>query len=415
MMILDTDTRHLRDTPPQLHVRTVRPSELTPELVRAWADLENRSLHCNAFLSPYFILPAIRHLTSDKNVLILLVENSAQSQLLGVAAFEIQRPAFLKPLPYLTAYRPPHSYLNGLLIDSQDCHRVFSALYDSIAQRTFPYPYIDLHLHPECAHTEEMHRTLAHRYPVRWEKTGSIRRALLRPASAGADYLQTKLKSRYKDCMRLMRQLSKIGTASWHYLAGMDVTENTIERFLELEHKGWKGTEGSSLASNQSHSAFFRDMILGFQAQHRVFFTELRLNGRAIASTCNLISGKAAFGFKVGWDPEYARYSPGILNAFHLILNAPSCCRNMEFIDSCSSPDSFINDLWLEDRTLVTSAYTTSFLGSLSQQAHRQTDRVMNKMNELGDWTRRMTDCVKIHAKITTSSPENLTDVRPDH
>jgi CelD/BcsL family acetyltransferase involved in cellulose biosynthesis len=371
---------------PQLRVRTIRVAELTPEVVRAWADLEGRSLHFNAFLSPHFILPAIRHLTSDKNVLILLVESPSPSQLLGLGVFEINRPSLIWPLPYLTAYRPPHSYLNGLLIDRENPREIITALYDHLSHPKFRYNYVDLHLHPECKITDETHSALAQTYPLQWQKTGTLQRAVLRPESAGEDYLQTRLKSRYKDCMRLLRQLSKIAPVSWHYLTGEDVTHETVERFLELEHKGWKGAEGSSLASSSSHTAFFREMIEGFRHQHRVFFTELRLDGRAIASTCNLISGKAGFGFKIGWDPEYTRYSPGILNAFQLIFHAPTYCKNMEMIDSCSSPQSFINNLWLDQRSLVTSAYTSSYLGNCSLQAHRRSRRAISIMNKMGNW-----------------------------
>ncbi|TKB73870.1 MAG: GNAT family N-acetyltransferase [Nitrospira sp.] len=385
-MTIGNHQMKLQNDSPRFRVRTIHPAELTPEIVRAWADLEGGSLHFNAFLSPHFILPAIRRLTSDKNVLILLVESPSPSQLWGVGVFEINRPSLIWPLPYLTAYRPPHSYLNGLLIDSRNPREIITALYDHLSHPEFPYNYVDLNLHPECKITEETHSALAQTHPLQWQKTGTIRRAVLRPEAAGEEYLQTQLKSRYKDCMRLLRQLSKLGAVTWHYLTGEDVTGDTVERFLELEHKGWKAAEGSSLASSSSHTAFFREMVEGFQSQHRVFFTELRLDGRAIASTCNLISGKAGFGFKIGWDPEYTRYSPGILNAFQLILHAPTYCKSMEMIDSCSSPQSFINNLWLEQRSLVTSAYTSSFLGNCSMKAHKRTHRVMRTINKMGSW-----------------------------
>jgi hypothetical protein len=376
----------LQSDVPQLRVRTIRAAELTPEVVQAWTDLEARSLHSNAFLSPYFILPSIRHLTSDKNILILLVESPSPYELHSVGIFERKYLSLIWPLPFLTAYQPPHSYLNGLLIDRRNPHEIITALYDYFSHHKFRYNFVDLHLHPECKHTEEVHSALAQTYPLQWQKTGTVRRAILRPESAGEDYLQTRRKGLYQDCMRRLRQLSKTGSVTWHYLTGEDVTHDIVERFLELEHKGWKGTEGSSLTSSPSHTAFFREMVDGFQSQHRVFFTELRLNGRAIASTCNLISGKAGFGFKLGWDPEYARYAPGILNAFQLTLHAPTYCKNMEMIDSCSSPQAFINNLWLEQRSLVTSAYTTSFLGNFSLQIDRRTRRVIRTMNKLGNW-----------------------------
>jgi hypothetical protein len=61
----------------------------------------------------------------------------------------------------------------------------------------------------------------------------------------------------------------------------------------------------------------------------------------------------------------------------------------MEVIDSCSDPESFINNLWLEQRSLVSSAYTTSFPGNFSRHAHRQTQQVMKKINKMGSWVGR--------------------------
>lgn len=52
----------------------------------------------------------------------------------------------------------------------------------------------------------------------------------------------------------------------------------------------------------------------GFNKTGRAFFTEIVLNDKIISSTTNLISGKAGFAFKVGWDIEFAKYGPGIVN-----------------------------------------------------------------------------------------------------
>ena len=87
-MVIGNHKMKLQSDVPQLRVRTIRAAELTPEVVQAWADLEARSLHSNAFLSPYFILPSIRHLTSDKNILILLVESPSPYELHSVGILE---------------------------------------------------------------------------------------------------------------------------------------------------------------------------------------------------------------------------------------------------------------------------------------------------------------------------------------
>ena len=115
---------------------------------------------------------------------------------------------------------------------------------------------------------------------LRWHQTGTVQRAILTPKTSGEAYLKSRLNHRYRECRRLLRQLSKHGTVSWHYIAGDDVSTETIESFLDLEHRGWKRDVGTSLASQLTDYLFFRDMIEHFQRERRVFFTELRLNGK---------------------------------------------------------------------------------------------------------------------------------------
>ena len=347
---------------PALHARTLTPAEMTPQIIRAWANLETRALQVNPFLSPYFVLPSIRHLNPHADIRIVLVEDRLSDEVFGVGILELKHPSLHLPVFRLDAYRSIHCYLDGLLVDPRHSSSVINAFLNYFSKSTSPWHAVRFSFCP----TEHPCGNLMNGTTpsgLRWHQTGTVQRAILTPKTSGEAYLKSRLNHRYRECRRLLRQLSKHGTVSWHYIAGDDVSTETIESFLDLEHRGWKRDVGTSLASQLTDYLFFRDMIEHFQRERRVFFTELRLNGRAIASTCNLRSGHAGFAFKIGWDTRYARWAPGILNEVQFILAAPDCCRDLDYIDSCAGPGTFIETLWLDRRTLISGVYSTTALG----------------------------------------------------
>jgi hypothetical protein len=120
-----------------------------------------------------------------------------------------------------------------------------------------------------------------------------------------------------------------------------------------------------------------------FSADGRLFFTELLLDDTVIASTSNLVSDGAGFAFKIGWDARYARMAPGYLNEVEFIRHMPASCGDLSFIDSGTSPGSFIEELWVSRRALVSGVFTTSALGDVAARAIGTLRRVRNR------WWRR--------------------------
>jgi len=155
----------------------------------------------------------------------------------------------------------------------------------------------------------------------------------------------------------------------WRALRGPQITPACIERFIELEHRGWKGQQGTSLRSRPEDEQFFREMIGKFAARDRAVFTELSVNDTVVASTSNLISGKRGFAFKLGWHPDYQRMAPGLLNEVELIRNAPVVFKDLDFIDSGATEGSFLEELWSERRVLVSGAYAATPLARKVLQA----------------------------------------------
>jgi CelD/BcsL family acetyltransferase involved in cellulose biosynthesis len=98
--------------------------------------------------------------------------------------------------------------------------------------------------------------------------------------------------------------------------------------------------------------------VENYARNNQVFFCELLLGTTVIASTCNFISGNNGFAFKIGWDPEYWEFSPGIINEMELMRNAGSQLASLETIDSGATEDSFINSYWGNRKILFNGAIT---------------------------------------------------------
>ena len=330
------------------HVRRLTPGELTDRDVEAWADLESRAAEPNAFLSPHFVLPAVRHVDPGALPVVFLVERGAAGgrETVGAGVFCRARGSRFLPLPHLVAYRSLYTSSSGLLLDRDWGDESLAALLGHVRRHE-----------PRC-HGIEVPLVWADGPLARAVASASghggalfrgvelDERAVLLPAEASPQLLERALGRHKKDLDRRMRRLRERGDVGWRWYRGDGIPSAAVEAFLALEHAGWKGQAGTSLRSRPADEAFFREMVARFDAEGRALFTELTLDGVPIASTSNLVSGRVGFAFKIGWDPDYKAFSPGMLNEVEFVRHASAVCGDLEYFDSGATGDSFINRLW---------------------------------------------------------------------
>lgn len=173
-------------------------------------------------------------------------------------------------------------------------------------------------------------------------------------------------KNTRKSINRRLRRLEELGKVRWKIYHGENLTPDVIERFIALENMGWKGRQKTSIASNSTDLNFFREMLINFDQEEKAFITELTLNDHPISSTVNFISGKVGFAFKIGWDPSYSKYSPGILNEAKWLECDDNFLRRLEFIDSGSNDNqTYLNSLWNHRRAMCSGVYALTAAGKL--------------------------------------------------
>jgi len=124
-----------------------------------------------------------------------------------------------------------------------------------------------------------------------------------------------------------------------------------VDEFLALEIAGWKGRQGSALASDSATASHFRHIAhMGFAAGQFRALT-LRAGCRPVAMTSYFLEGEHGFGFKMAFDESFARFAPGIMLK-RMLMRRYGANTNLYF-DSCSTADAaMINSLWPERRTI---------------------------------------------------------------
>lgn len=346
----------------KIEVKALNRNELNSHLIQQWGDLEDRSIEGNAYLSPHFVLPAITYLTPNAEVIFVFITHLVgnTSFLTGVGIFEYSYGTKRVPFPHLRAYRSPHSYLTGLLVDKEFVDSTLVAFFSFF--RNFKHLCFGVDFMRRTGDTK-LAKKIEHvisQLAIPWYQFSSKPRAVLIPGKIDSGYLETMLSSNMKKKLRRCKKiLAEAGTVRWQMVNGAQLGAECIDRFLHLEHMSWKGVQGTSLLSHKNDEVFFREVIAGFARKGRAFFTELKVGEQVISTTSNLISAEVGYAFKIGWDPDFAQASPGILNEIELIKNARELFPDQEYVDSGTEEGSYLDKLWPDRYTLVSGFFLT--------------------------------------------------------
>jgi hypothetical protein len=78
----------------------------------------------------------------------------------------------------------------------------------------------------------------------------------------------------------------------------------------------------------------------------------MELDGRPIAMLANFMTPPGSYSFKIAFDEDHARFSPGVLIQIENLRVLER--QDVEWMDSCAVEDHpMINSLWAERRRIV--------------------------------------------------------------
>ncbi|HEX7854229.1 MAG TPA: GNAT family N-acetyltransferase [Sphingobium sp.] len=178
-------------------------------------------------------------------------------------------------------------------------------------------------------------------------------RALLRSGLSAEAYWTENVRSKKrKELRRQQNRLAECGTISHRVLTDGSELRGWCDAFLAIEGLGWKGEEGTALASSPADERFFRQACADAFAAGGLDMLRIDCNGQAIAMLVNFVGPKGGFSFKIAIDPAFSRYSPGVLVEMDNLARVLDAGR-APWMDSCAAPGHpMIDGLWAERRAI---------------------------------------------------------------
>lgn len=320
----------------------------------AWQDIAGAAADPNVFAEPWMIAAGLRCTLGEQPRRI--VTRACDGRTTGAAMIQRADRYGRLPLPHLRLWGHPNCFGATATARAGDEAKMWHAL---IAETAACDPGALLLSLPGIVEGSALHRGLieaaaAESLPLVIED--SVTRALLATDLDPDAYWEQAVRGKKrKELRRQWARLGEEGVLSVDRLTPNSDIRSWIDEFLALELGGWKGANGSALASAPDTRAFFIEAMTSAHKRGAVTMTALRLDGRAIAMLVTLLSGRAGFSFKTAFDESYARYSPGVL----LQRESLSLLHDLglDWIDSCAAQDHpMIDSLWTGRRTVLTLA-----------------------------------------------------------
>src|SRR5262249_34603394 len=133
-------------------------------------------------------------------------------------------------------------------------------------------------------------------------------------AASGAAYREAAVSgARRKELRRQERRLAERGRLTYDVLGAGGTLTRWVDEVIELEGRGWKGRARAALRAPGGNRRFLQAVAAGAFAENRLALLALRIDGRPVAMKCTLLAGDGAVAFKIAYDEDFARYSPGVL------------------------------------------------------------------------------------------------------
>jgi CelD/BcsL family acetyltransferase involved in cellulose biosynthesis len=113
------------------------------------------------------------------------------------------------------------------------------------------------------------------------------------------------------DLRRCRRRLGERGEVHVGVCTAGDDVDDALADLLRLEAAGWKGTQGTAIASRPPVRRFYAELTRWAAAKGSLRLFSLRLDDRAVAALFALEERGTLYAMKSGYDPALRRLSPG--------------------------------------------------------------------------------------------------------
>ena len=322
----------------------------SPEARTAWDALAACAAEPNPFHESWYLLAALRALDPAGMVKVLRFE--AEGTLAGIMPLRSERRYYGWPIPHLAGWVHANCFLGTPLVARGLEREFWRALLDWADRHAARGLFLHLAQMPLSGPVNEALQAVLHEQRRPAALVHREQRALLASDLSPEAYFEASLSGKKrKELRRQYTRLAELGEVEVVRTSDDAGLARWIEEFLALEHSGWKGSNGSALASHPTTARLFKEALFGAAAHGRLERLTLTLDDQPIAMLANFITVPGAFSYKTAFDERYARYSPGVLVQRENL--ALLTAEGIAWCDSCAAADHpMIDHIWRERRAI---------------------------------------------------------------
>jgi CelD/BcsL family acetyltransferase involved in cellulose biosynthesis len=307
----------------------------------AWRDLMTRVIEPNVFLEPGFAFPAANKL-GPPDLGVLSVYHGAK--LVGLLPGRVEGFSNGRAVPMFVAWTHPFAPMSSPLLDRELAADAVSALIASMgalpgSPKAALFPYL-----PD---TSVAARLIGLDAATKGQAVTRLnihaRAALVRIDDEPLSMVSPRKR---KELGRQRRRLAETGHLEHIVSSEPRDIRAAVADFIALEERGWKGRSGGAAARTPAAEQFMTDAVVALSFERKARIDRMRFDDRTIAATITLYSGDYAWFWKIAYEEEFARFSPGVQIALDLtdVLEAD---RNLALVDSCAVADHpMIDHMW---------------------------------------------------------------------
>ncbi|HEY0715648.1 MAG TPA: GNAT family N-acetyltransferase [Polyangia bacterium] len=135
---------------------------------------------------------------------------------------------------------------------------------------------------------------------------------------------RTRLSRTFRNNLsKAANKLSKSASVEVSVSTGSQASaKEDLQAFLQVEASSWKGDTGTAILRSTALTAFYTTLVERLAAAGWLEWHVLRAEGRMIAGNLAVTLGTGTVIWKLGYDQDYARMSPGSLLLERVVMHA---------------------------------------------------------------------------------------------
>jgi len=323
-------------------------AELAP-LTTQWRELAGRALEPNVFYEPAFALEAAKVFGRDIGA-VLVWSGTSPRELLGFFPAQIEPRRYGFKLPVMVGWTHPYAPLGTPLVEREAAEPVIAAWLAFLGENLdmpelLLWPFL-----PMDGPFAGPLNAILRRAQLRFADFNCHGRAQFAPRDDDRlSYLERALgRRKYKELRRQGRRLGEIGALLFTTKTLPAAVATGIEDFFAIEARGWKGKAGTASADRDDIRQFFKTAMVELAAERKVLVSRLYLDGRPIAAAITLRSADTAWFWKITYDEDFRRYSPGVMLTA-AVTEELADDITIARVDSCATANHpMIDHIWRE-------------------------------------------------------------------